>query len=366
MLRRIEIGGYRSVRKLSLDLRGLTVITGGNGVGKTNLYRSLLLIHAAATGTLARAVATEGGMRSMLWAGAHNGPAATEVALSAEVDTLSYTLRLGLPGPSDPALALDPVVREEAVSARVGDRTPLMLQRKGPGINARAPDGSWQTYPNMLLMAETALSRLRDPRQFPELDSLQRRFAGWRFYHGFRIDESSPLRQPQVAVCSPSLDADGANLAATLATTMHLAEGGRELIEWAIHTGFPGSKLEFVEAAGRHAVALRSPEFDRPFAAHEMSDGTLRYLCMTAALCAYRLPPFIALNEPEASLHAELIAPLAAMIIKASQKAQIVVVTHSMQLADILERQGTARRIALGKENGETVAIPIAPRRPTI
>jgi predicted ATPase len=208
----------------------------------------------------------------------------------------------------------------------------------------------------MLLMAETALARLRDPVRFPELDALQRRFAAWRFHHGFRTDEGSPLRWPQVAVCAPMLDGDGRNLAATLATALHLGdEAARRTIETAIHAAFPGSRLTFTEAAGRHAVALHMPGFGRPFSAHEMSDGTLRYLCLIAALCSYRQPPFIALNEPEASLHEDLIEPLAAMILHAAARTQIVVVTHSSTLADLLETRGAAARVSLEKQGGATV-----------
>jgi len=355
-LRHVRVEGYRSIRSLAVPLGNRTVVTGGNGAGKTNFYRSLALVHAAASGTLAQAIADEGGMRSVLWAGADGAGPAESIVLEADLDGLRYALRLGIPGPNDPALALDPMVREESVAARLGDRAPLMMQRKGPNITARAPDGKWQPYPNMLLMAETALARLRDPVRFPELDALQRRFAAWRFHHGFRTDEGSPLRWPQVAICAPMLDGDGRNLAATLATAVHLGDdAARRTIEAAIHAAFPGSALTFTEAAGRHAVALSMPGFSRPFSAHEMSDGTLRYLCLIAALCSHRHPPFIALNEPEASLHDDLIEPLAAMILHASARTQLVVVTHSSALADILEARGDTTRIALEKHRGATV-----------
>ncbi len=355
----MQIEGYRSICSLTLDLGDLTVVTGGNGAGKTNLYRSLALVHAAATGTLAQAIAEEGGMRSVLWAGSDDVDPSREIVLAADLDALRYSLRLGVPGPKDPALALDPMVREESVAARLGDRAPLMMHRKGPNITARGPDGKWQPYPNILLMAETALARLRDPRQFPELDSLQQRFAAWRFHHSFRTDEESPLRWPQVAVCSPMLESDGRNLAATLATALHLgdsATAARPDIGQAIDAAFPGARLDFVEAAGRYAVALHMPGFKRAFSAHEMSDGTLRYLCLTAALCSYRPPPFIALNEPEASLHDDLIEPLADMILRATRSTQMVVVTHSTRLADLLEARGNAVRIALEKADGATVS----------
>jgi len=297
-------------------------------------------------------------MKSVLWAGEAKRNTSRALDLSVHLDDLRYALKLGLPGPTDPALALDPVVKEESVSLTIKGRQPVMLQRKGPSVLTRDQEGAWQPYQNMLLMAETALSMLRDPRQFPELDRVQRALSGWRFHHAFRTDFQSPIRQPQVAVCAPTLDAGAENLAAVLATVMHLKDGpndyARSEIGLAVNEAFPGSVLEFDEAAGRHAVALRTPDFGRAFSAHEMSDGTLRYLCLVGALCAYRRPPFIALNEPEASLHSELIPPLAQMILRASEDAQMIVVTHSHQLADILEIEGAATRISLEKRRGET------------
>ena len=68
----VEIIGYRSVRKIRFPVRQLTVLVGGNGVGKTNLYRSLELLQAAARGTLADEIAREGGLGSIFWAGGKN------------------------------------------------------------------------------------------------------------------------------------------------------------------------------------------------------------------------------------------------------------------------------------------------------
>jgi len=314
VLRGIRVEGYRSIRSLEFELGQLTVVIGENGAGKSNLYRALSLMREAATGGLANAIALEGGMRSVLWAGETQRNATRAMKLSVDFDEVRYALKLGLPGPTDPALALDPVVKEETISVAVRDRLAVMLQRKGPSVLTRDADGKWQPYQNMLLMAETALSMLRDPKQFPELDRIQRALAGWRFHHAFRTDADSPIRQPQVAVCSPVLDSDGANLAAVLATVMHLKDGPQDYVR-----------------------------------------SEIGYLCLVGALCAYRRPPFIALNEPEASLHAELIGPLAKMILRASEDAQMIVVTHSHALADILEVEGAATRVSLEKRRGETV-----------
>jgi predicted ATPase len=65
----IAAAGYRSLRAIRFPLRRLSVFVGANGAGKTNLYRALQLIQAAAAGNLSRTLAAEGGMDSALWAG---------------------------------------------------------------------------------------------------------------------------------------------------------------------------------------------------------------------------------------------------------------------------------------------------------
>jgi predicted ATPase len=85
-----------------------------------------------------------------------------------------------------------------------------------------------------------------------------------------------------------------------------------------------------------------------------LSDGTLRYLALAGALLGYRLPAFIALNEPEVSLHPDLLEPLARMIVRASERTQIWVVTHSERLSAAFEATGSVVPRTVIKRNGET------------
>ncbi len=122
----------------------------------------------------------------------------------------------------------------------------------------------------------------------------------------------------------------------------------------AIDHAFPGSRVEIAGAAGRFELTLRQPGLQRPLRATEVSDGTLRYLLWVAALLTPRPPELLVLNEPETSLHPELIGPLADLIIAASASTQIIVVTHAQPLVSALQ-DGSARTIKLIKDDGRTL-----------
>jgi predicted ATPase len=93
----------------------------------------------------------------------------------------------------------------------------------------------------------------------------------------------------------------------------------------------------------------------RALKAAELSDGTLRYLLLMAALLSPRPPALMVLNEPETSLHPDLLAPLARLVSQASRRSQVVVVTHASTLVSELSGNGGARPIVLEKQMGETL-----------
>src|SRR6476469_1520048 len=105
---------------------------------------------------------------------------------------------------------------------------------------------------------------------------------------------------------------------------------------------------------------MRQPGLLRPLRAAELSDGTLRYLLWVAALLTPRPPELFVLNEPETSLHPELLEPLAQLVVDVAEQTRMVVVTHSAVLLDALDRLGNRTRptrLELGKANGQTVLI---------
>lgn len=95
----------------------------------------------------------------------------------------------------------------------------------------------------------------------------------------------------------------------------------------------------------------------RALTAAELSDGTLRYLLWAAALLTPRPAELAVLNEPEASLHPELLPALAGLISRASEGSQIVVVTHAAGLVSALATHHDVNTIGLIKEKGQTAIV---------
>lgn len=371
-IREVSIAGYRSLRAIRFPVGNLTVFIGANGVGKTNLYRALQLLQASAAGTLSRELASEGGMQSALWAGKRrtNQPArmtlsvwlggdraGAQAEVSDEVQpgvTYSYEVDIGLRMPTAAAFPLEPQVKEETLLFHKGRRPVGILERRGPRATATDDDGRKQPIGSDLLASETALGALQDPARFPDVDIVRRAMLDWKFYHDFRSDRASPLREPCLAVTTPTLASDGSDLAALFATLAHIREDTIDL-DRAIDDAFPGAALVLPVPERMASFGLIFPEYPkRVFEAGELSDGTLRYLALAGALLGYRPPAFIALNEPESSLHPDLLEPLARMIIRAAKRTQVWVVTHSERLAAAFESGGNVRPRTVIKRNGET------------
>ena len=360
----LHIEGYRSVRNLRLPVRQLTVLVGANGVGKTNIYRALELVRLAATGELAMAIAREGGLASVLWAGERRINERPGLSLEVGLDMAApnadavflprYRVEVGF-GDSkyEAVFAEEPQIKLESLELP-GKRSVTLLERKGPAGWFRDEEGARRQFDDPLLASETALAALRGT--IPELDAVRHLLSNWRFYHGFRTDADAPLRRPALATTAPLLDADGGNLAAVFATLVHI-RGDTVDLDAAIDAAFPGARLVVPPPGKTAEFSLVFPDLpNRPFGAGELSDGTLQFLALMGALLSYRLPPLIALNEPEASLHPDLLPALARATAKAAERSQVWVVTHSQVLADaIAEETGITPRQAIRRDGGTSI-----------
>lgn len=363
-IREIEISGYRSLKDIRLKLGDVTIVVGPNGCGKSNIYQAVQMMASAASGQFARRIVEEGGMKSIVWAGRRSKlEDSVRVRMAVNLEELAYELEFGFipkdarlsDGAYGIGLALfagDPDIKQEKVSLNTGSKSVSLLERKRGSITARNMDGKRAAYPVSLPESESVLSELREPHKFPELSVLRQEFLSWRFYHDFRTDLHSPIRQPQLGTLTPVLSHDGVDLAAAIATIRPL--GDKQLLEELIDRAFPGSVLKVEDVDNELVLTFSTPGVDRDLGALELSDGTLQYFCLLAALLSPRPAPFLVLNEPETSIHPDLYVPLAELIVAASKYSQIFLTTHSFELAGYLKQKTECRTIELEKISGAT------------
>ncbi|HEY6813064.1 MAG TPA: AAA family ATPase [Propionibacteriaceae bacterium] len=375
----IAIENYRSLRDLRLSLERLNVITGANGSGKSSLYRALRLLADCASGRVISSVAREGGLESVLWAGpehlaasvrsgrhpvqgtVRSGPINLQLGFAS--DDFSYLIDLGLPTRYESsAFNLDPEIKREVVwSGPIMRPASVLVKRKRTLVELRGTagnDDSWEAFESMLRPYESVLTEVLDAVRAPELLAVREQIRNWRFYDQFRTDVDAPARQSQMGTRTPVLDGEGRDLAAALQTIIEI--GDSDALQGTIEDAFPGSQLQVVETRGRFDLELRAHGVLRPLSAAELSDGTLRYLLLVAALLSPRPPSLMVLNEPETSLHADLLPALARLIARASEHTQIVVVTHAQELVEALTTIG-AQPLCLVKDFGATMLEGVAP-----
>lgn len=377
-----HVSGYRSIKDLRVELGQVNVFVGPNGCGKSNLYQSLVLLAASSRGQLGATLALEGGIHSALWAGPRGHTRRQEpvrLHLSAQTRELDYQIRCGPvtnpghypnpdPDPEAPRtlpsqFLMDPEVKEELLSFQgAGARSIPFLQRESGTAWIRDDEGRRVTYPFDLEATESVLAQVKDPHRYPHLLAVLRELQGWRFYHQFRSDSLAAVRRPQPGVRTPVLDPEGRHLAAALQTIREV--GDHRGLEEALTDAFPGARLHIESPGGRFELALATPGLARSLRTRELSDGTLRYLCLLAALLSPRPPALMAFNEPENSLHPDLLAPLARLIHRASRFSQIWVTTHSGPLAAAIEEASERPAMQLEKVQGETRIVGQGPYGP--
>jgi predicted ATPase len=364
MLQTVAIRGYRSLREVIVPLGRLSIVTGANGAGKSSLYRALRLLADCGRGEAIGSLAREGGLQSVLWAGpeqlggarrtgktqgtVRTRPVSLELGFSA--DDFGYLIDLGIPQMAgiESAFARDPEIKREAVFAGPLLRAGTTLVRRTRAV-AEVGSESGRGFDELSRSLPSYRSVLAEFAGLPELAAVRERLRGWRFYDGFRVDAGAPARHPQVGTRTPVLSDDGHDLAAAIQT---IIEAGFDDLSRTVADAFDGATVSVAVHDGLFDLQLKQRGMLRPLRAAELSDGTLRFLLWAAALLSPQAPSLMVLNEPETSLHPELVRPLASLIRAAAAQTQVVVVTHSRAL---LEAVGDdAVEIELYKDCGET------------
>lgn len=321
---RLSVKGYRRLKSVDIPLRPLNVLIGGNGVGKSSVLDVFRLMAASAGGGLQTAVAQTGAFPMLLTADRRTSNMTITAVTRQDGDAeLIYELGLLMAGFSyslgDERLTRNPLSNAE---------NPLRyLQAQGTTVryfqdgNAIEPDWDYNH-------AETALSQI--PKSYREAESFRRTLMDVSdIYHTLDVSVRSAVRTPQMINPAQTPGVNGEELVSCLYTMRETVPDRFEAVEEALRVAL-FEKLEFPPvAAGLLTIAWRERGFTRPFYASELSEGTLRFLWLATLLQSPGLPNVTLIDEPEVSLHPEMLRVLTELMREASERTQLVVATHS-------------------------------------
>jgi predicted ATPase len=329
----LTIQGFRRLADVRLSLRPLSVMIGANGAGKTSVLDVLSLLASSAQGKLSSSLSDLSGLANIL-----TYDKADELGLGITMEVpdqkpIEYSLWLRPQG-------LAHAIREEVLSQKRKPKPPPMFH-----INSHERDIKYFDPEKQKLLPpswehnslETSLSQV--PKMFQEPEDFRRRLASSTFYHVLNVDPRSPVRLPQSMGPVALPGRNGEDLVSCLFYLRETDRNRFEAIEDSLRAAFPRfERLDFPPvAAGTLGLAWRERGFSKPLYTHQLSEGTLRFLWLTTLLQSPGLTALTLLDEPEVSLHPELLSLLADQLREASQRRQIVVATHSDTLIRFLE-----------------------------
>jgi predicted ATPase len=365
----IKIEGFRSFKKVELEMPRLAVLIGPNGGGKSNFLDLLALMVEAGGGQLGNGIFKRGGFLNIAFGFDPTREVRIELRfrealpwrkleLVAESGDKRLDVRFKMAARSlgTAAQVTEELVRQESVaepslSADIVSRGPAgAVFRVWSESGALTDQRRAVDYPTELM-----ISQVRDPTNYAAASMVLKEFAGWTFYRDIDVGPDSRVRQPTLIRPDVQLLPDGSNLSSVLYS---IQQGHPEL--WTgmledVHTAYPDFvKLTVPAGGGDGKVHLRW--FERPYekegmSANLLSDGTLKLLCLIAILKSPSPPPLICIDEPELGLHPDWIELVAELLQDAAMRTQVIVATHSPQIVAKLEPEQV---IVTEKADGET------------
>jgi predicted ATPase len=336
-LDKLTIKGFKSIRTLEdFELTNLNILIGGNGAGKSNFIDFFRMLRAmmelplpGITHASLKAYITDGGGSDDFL---FDGPKITEqIDIETKFGPNGYRFKLA-PTADETFIINDEARYDEGGACRwwelgSGNTTPELLRDK----NRRGAVGGR----NISSYVYDAIS-------------------SWKIYHFHDTSKVAPMRRFETIDDSDYLRFDAANIAPFLLDLKNNEKDAYNQIVDTIRLVTPFFDNFVLKPNKNEKVRLswRQRGSDYPLKPHHLSDGTLRFICLTTALLQPRPPSTIIIDEPELGLHPYAIEILAELIQATSKKTQLVVSTQSPSLVDYFEPKNI---IVVNRKEGASV-----------
>ncbi len=304
-LERIKIEGYRSIKSLDLELQDINVLIGPNAAGKSNFIRFFQFLQQIVDENLQEYVRRSGDATSLLYYGLQTTSSLSGVFY---FQPNGYLFQL-IPTEDGRLVFHQERVRFEGKE------------------DVDRPIGRGHT--------ETKLFQAQDkPWSIPGY--VVAGIQGWTVYHFQNTGPSAPPKQSTNIRDDRQLHSDAGNLAAVLYRLQEQKPEAYRLIRRTVQRIFPEFG-DFVLRPDTHnddtiRLQWREKGEEYVFGAHQLSDGTLRFICLATLFLQPDPPSTLIVDEPELGLHPHAIGVLAGMVRSAAADAQVILSTQSVTL----------------------------------
>ena len=317
-LRSVKIEGFRSIKTMELELGPINVCVGANGAGKSNLIAFFKMINEMMGGRLQQYLATTGRATGNLYFGPRTTPQ-FEAEMKFDVDNGTDVYRIRMFHAAGDSM----IFAEETLSYhQTGYITPKTVS----------------------LGAGHQEACVRDFSESEPLQNTLRNFLNHcRVYHFHDTSQTARIRQFCYAGDNRWLMPDAANLAAVL----YRLRSEHDVVYRRIVRNVTQVAPFFVdfdlEPSGVNGTDVilnwRHRDSDLIFGPHQLSDGTLRAICLIALLQQPQddLPYVIVVDEPELGLHPHALDLIASLFQSVSEHAQVLISTQSSTFVDAFE-----------------------------
>ena len=316
----ITVRGFKSIRSLeAFELRNLNIIVGANGAGKSNFIELFRVISAMMkTGGLKEYVG--GTADAYFW----GGPKQTAV--------IEVKLRFGKNG-----YDFDLTPTEDGFLLIKNEKRHFLPWGKGATRN----------FYGVSFDAQLATELGSEATRYT-YDAI----TNWQIYHFHDTGKFAGMRKYCDAGHNEKLFADASNIAAFLLKQKEEHEKEYTSIRDAVRMVVPFFDDFLLHPTKEENIRLNWRQKglnDYPMRPSQLSDGSIRFICLATALLQPTPPSTIIIDEPELGLHPEAIGILAELIKIAATKTQVIVATQSPLLLDQFSVEDV---VVVRRENG--------------
>ena len=326
---RIELSGYKSIKNLSLDLESINILIGPNGAGKSNFISFFHFLNKILEQDLQLHVSQKGTAEAFLYFGSKE----TSI-IKARLLFPSNGYQLELIPSDDGRLVFK---RESLEALPANSRSGL----------ARHYEGEQRTRAGE---EESLLKKIKSPVAV----KVKRYLNNLKIYHFHDTSDTAFIKKSGPINDNMRFRPHGENLAAFLYSIQDTPEYERIVRTIQRVTPFFHDFVLVPDKNNKEQIRLRWKHkgSDTYFDANGLSDGTLRFICLTVLLLQPKLPEVILLDEPELGLHPYALQILAGMLKSASNETQIIVSTQSVTFANQFDWQDM---IIVDQKDGESL-----------